>query len=145
MNRFPHVVVLFSVCVHEIFLCPHFREEKSHRIFFFFKYASCILFPEGKQDSRQAVRFSQAVAKNQATAVAVGCSSWWDDAPALAGTASAWHHQPCQGLGKYRHAKRCLQLCKHHVRIFPNHDSQRTHHSYGRAGRLATADLGIRF
>ncbi|XP_055567482.1 glioma pathogenesis-related protein 1-like isoform X2 [Falco biarmicus] len=31
----------------------------------------------------------------------------------------------CQGLGKYWHVKRCLQLCKHHVPIFPNHNSQR--------------------
>lgn len=144
MNCFPSVVVLFSICVHEMFSCPHFREKKSHCIIFFLNMPVVFCFQE---ENRTAVKQSDLPKQWPKTR-----QQQWLWAAARGGTrsplwqaASAWHHKPCQGLGKYWHIKRCLQLCKHHVGIFPNHDSQRTSHGYGRAGRLATVALGIQF
>lgn len=56
--------------------------------------------------------------------------------------ASAWHHKPCQGLGKYRHVKRCLQLCKH--RFSPTTVSKELTMAMGKQ-RLATVALGLDF
>lgn len=140
-----------SVCTR----CPHFREEKSHCSIILNMPAVFSFQEENRTATKQSDLAKQWPKTRQ--------WQWLWAAVRGATRSQLWQATSAsQGLWKYRHLKRCLQLFKHHVCIFPNHDSQRkrakrgrgvplpcnpaiANHSDGRAGWLATGALGFRF
>lgn len=138
--------------------CPHLGEEKSHCIIIILIIIQPAVF-SFQEENRTAIKQSDLARQWPKT------RQWqWLRAAAHGGTRSQlWQATSAsQGLEKYCHLKRCLQLFKHHVRIFPNHDSRSkrakrgrgvplpcnpaiANLSDGRAGWLATGALGFRF
>lgn len=144
MDCFPSAVVLFCVCVHKIFSCPHFREEKSHCIIVLNMLVVFSTYSGQPDTARQRSKPRQRAAMHDRAR-----SQLWQAASTY------------QELGKYQNMKRSLEFCKHHVCASPDHNSQRgpregeechhhetpavINHGCGRVGQLQTVALGIRF
>lgn len=152
MNCFPSAVVLFYVCVHKMFSCPRFREEKSPCVIILnMPVVFCF-----QEENRTAVKQSNLAKRWPKTR-----QRQWLWAAVCGGMRSQlWQAASTrQGLGKYQHMKRCLQLCKHHVHNFSQPQFQKkagkvrersatatcnptiANHGYGRAGQLPTVAL----